>query len=192
MVTRNSPMATPHLKSTIPELRAPRITDAPAMQRHFANWNVVKHIGGIPWPYPKDGALSYIERRREDAHHQEIYFWGLFASQAPEELIGAIEYRFVKGDDENRGFWLSEAHWGKGLMTEAVRLSQDFVFFELGKTEVLVRNLVSNHRSRRVKEKTGGELIGTGRGEYHDGPRKEEIWRITRDRWIAARQFDGW
>ena len=168
-------------------LRQVGVWDAPAMQTNFGNWNVVKTIGGIPWPYPEDGALTYIERRLEEARTREIYFWGIFLGQDAAELIGAIEYRFYEDEDENRGFWLSEAHWGRGIMTDAVRVTQDFVFLELGKPRLLVRSLRTNAASKAIKEKTGASLIGRSLGLYHDGEREEDVWEITRESWSAAR-----
>lgn len=72
-------------------------------------------------------------------------------------------------------------------MTSAVALTQDFVFFELGKPRLLVRSLCSNAASKAVKEKTGARLIGKSMGAYHDGPREEDVWEITPESWAAAR-----
>lgn len=158
------------------------------MQHHFANWNVVRNIGSdIPWPYPPDGARTYIERRISGRDEEEIYFWGIFLKHASDELIGAIEYRFLEDDDDNRGFWLSEDHWGKGIMTEAVAVTQDFVFFELQKPRVVLRTLCSNVASKRVKQRTGGSVIGTARGSYHEGEMDQDVWEITRESWAKAR-----
>lgn len=44
-------MNTPDLKTRRLLLRGVTLADAPAMQHHFANWNVVRNIGSdIPWP----------------------------------------------------------------------------------------------------------------------------------------------
>ena len=180
-------METPTLDIKGISLRPVSLADAPAMQKHFANWNVVKSIGGIPWPYPADGARSYIERRLKDSVEKEIYFWGIFQKQNPKELVGTIEYRFFDDEEENRGFWLSEAHWGKGIMTDAVSKTQDFVFFELDKPRLLVRSLCTNAASKAVKEKTGARIIGKSKGSYHDGKKDEDVWEITRESWAAAR-----
>lgn len=184
-------MNTPRLETKRLLLRAITLGDAHAMQHHFANWNVIKTIGSVPWPYPLDGAESYIRRRLEDGKKREIYFWGIIQKQAPRELIGAIEYRFFVDEEENRGFWLSEAYWGRGLMTEAVAVTQDFIFFELKKAQILVRSLCTNGASKAVKEKTGASLIGKSRGSYHEGEMDEDVWEITPASWALVRgNFD--
>ena len=161
---------------------------APAVQIHCSNWNIVKMIGGVPWPYPADGAAAYIGRRLAEAETREVYFWGIFLNAAPDVLIGAIEYRFYADEDENRGFWLGEDYWGQGIMTQAVALTQDFVFFELGKTKVIARSLTTNHASNAVKRKTGGRVIGESTDDYYDGPRAEYIWEITPETWARAKR----
>ena len=180
-------MTAPPLETDDILLRQVSLSDAPAMQTHFANWEVIRWIGGIPWPYPDGGAREYITRRREDARHKEIYFWGIFLRKQPAELIGTIEYRFFEDDDENRGFWLSRDHWGKGIMTKAVSVTQDFVFFELGKQSLRIHSLTTNAASNAIKRKTGGLLIDTSIGAYHDGDREEDVWEVTRESWRAAR-----
>ncbi|MEP6020676.1 MAG: GNAT family N-acetyltransferase [Paracoccaceae bacterium] len=180
-------MKAPELDINEITLRGVGLKDAPAVQEHFANWNVVKSIGAVPWPYPPDGARNYIEKRLEDSVQKEIYYWGIFLKQNSDELIGTIEYRFFDDEEENRGFWLSESHWGKGIMTDAVSITQDFVFFELGKPRLLVRSLCTNAASKAVKEKTGAYHIGIRQGSYLDGEKDEDVWEITRESWMRAK-----
>lgn len=72
-------------------------------------------------------------------------------------------------------------------MTEAVAVTQDFVFFELQKPRVVLRTLCSNVASKRVKQRTGGSVIGTARGSYHEGEMDQDVWEITRESWAKAR-----
>lgn len=181
------PRTAPKLEADAIILRPVCLADAPAMQAHFSNWNVIKWIGDVPWPYPEDGAQSYIQRRLNEARSREIYFWGIFLKSHPAELIGTIEYRFFENDDENRGFWLAEDHWGKGIMTRAVILTQDYVFFELGKPRLLMRSLATNLASKAIKERTGARVIGQSYGSYHDGTQLEDVWDVTVVSWQAAR-----
>ena len=55
--------------STTPTLQTERLlltplqlADAPAMQRLFPQWEIVRFLNNrVPWPYPEDGALRYIQ-----------------------------------------------------------------------------------------------------------------------------------
>ncbi|WP_420862723.1 GNAT family N-acetyltransferase [Algirhabdus cladophorae] len=178
---------TPTLASTRLILRSVALDDAPAMQQHFANWEIIKDIGGIPWPYPKNGSLDYIERRLKDSTQQELYFWGIFWHQEPRALIGVIEYKFAKDDPENRGFWIAQDYWGQGLMTEAVGVTQDYVFDVLQKPRLCVTTRSTNLASKAVKDKTGAYKIGVNTGQYQDGEQPQDIWEITPHSWAAAK-----
>jgi len=40
------------------------LSDAPAIQRHFNNWNIIRHLARVvPRPYPDDGAETFISVR---------------------------------------------------------------------------------------------------------------------------------
>lgn len=53
------------------------------------------------------------------------------------------------------GYVLSREHWGRGLMTEAVRAVIRHCFETLGLEGLTVGHFTENHRSRRVIEKCG-------------------------------------
>ena len=141
----------------------------------------------MPWPYPDDGAVSFIKQQFEkiDAG-EEIYQWVLALRAGDGEAIGNISFR--PGADHpkgNRGFWLAEPYWGQGLMTEAVSAVNDFAFGTLGIESYHVCNADSNVASRRVKQKTGAEFVGTVELLHHDGQSKAEKWKVTRAGWLA-------
>jgi RimJ/RimL family protein N-acetyltransferase len=52
-----------------PVLETPRLilhplmpADAPVIQRRFPRWEIVRYLNRrVPWPYPEDGAIRFIE-----------------------------------------------------------------------------------------------------------------------------------
>src|SRR6266581_4945418 len=87
------------------------LSDAPAFQRHFNNWNIIQHLASVvPWPYPEDGAETFIARELERvAAGEEIYNWMLVLRGGDGEAIGNIRFRPRSDDPKgNRGFWLAE------------------------------------------------------------------------------------
>lgn len=73
------------------------------------------------------------------------------------------------------GYWLDEAEWGKGYMTEAVRTVLNYGFGELGLNLVTATCYPHNKRSQQVLERSGfiyeGILHGaesTGEGREYD------------------------
>jgi RimJ/RimL family protein N-acetyltransferase len=70
------------------------------------------------------------------------------------------------GDDIERigaeiGYWLGEAYWGRGIMTDVVRLTTDYAFTELGLERVFAVPFTTNVASCRVLEKAGYLREGT-------------------------------
>src|SRR5260221_2396301 len=89
---------------------------------------------------------------------QRLILRPLAVSDAP--AIGNI--RFVPRPDEpkgNRGFWLAEPYWNRGLMTEAISAVNDFAFNTLRIEKFYVCNVGSHEASRRVKQKNGGAFV---------------------------------
>jgi RimJ/RimL family protein N-acetyltransferase len=181
-------MKTPVLETERLILRPVTMDDAPSLQKHFNNWNIIRRIGvNAPWPYPEDGAESFLKMQQEFIRDGKVFLWTINLKDKPNEAIGLIEFRFREEMDDNRGFWLSEDHWGHGYMSEAVEATQDWIFFELGKDKVIAKNAFDNVASRRVKEKTGARHIGQDVGKYHEGEKAQDIWEITAESWRAYR-----
>ncbi len=181
-------MDTPTIETRRLILRPLALSDTPAIQRHFNNWNIIKNLASVvPWPYPDDGAETFIKQQLEKiAAGEESYQWVLVLKSGDGEAIGNI--RFVPRPDEpkgNRGFWLAEPYWNKGLMTEAIASVNDFVFGTLGIESFYVCNVVTNAASRRVKQKTGAEFVGYIELAHHNGQSKSERWKVTRESWLG-------
>jgi [ribosomal protein S5]-alanine N-acetyltransferase len=183
-------METPTLVTRRLILRPLALSDAPAIQRHFNNWNVIRNLASVvPWPYPDDGAESFISLQlAKIAAGEEIYQWVLVLREGEGAAIGNIHFRprsnSAKGD---RGFWLAEPYWNQGLMTEAIAAVNDFAFLTLGLESFTVCNAVSNVASRRVKQKTGAVFVGHVDVPHHSGETRSERWLVTRESWLAQR-----
>jgi [ribosomal protein S5]-alanine N-acetyltransferase len=181
-------MDTPVLETKRLILRPLALSDAPAIQRHFNNWNIVRHLARVvPWPYPDDGAETFVKRELEKiAAGEEIYQWVLVPRSGNAEAIGNINFRpRAESRKGNRGFWLAEPYWNRGLMTEAIAAVNDFAFLTLGLESFQVCNAETNVASRRVKQKTGAEFIGYVELPHHDGQSRSEKWKVTRETWLA-------
>ena len=79
------------------------LSDAPAIQRHFNNWNVIRTLATVvPWPYPDDGAKTFIKRElAKIAAGEEIHHWVLALRPGDGEAIGNINFR-PKADGRKR------------------------------------------------------------------------------------------
>lgn len=180
-------MRTPVLETARLLLRPLRIEDAGDGQALFADWDVVKHLDGahVPWPYPDDGAYShYSQVTLPKAAAGEWLVWAITVKPAG-RFIGVLTLK-PDAEDENRGFWLGQAYWGKGFITEAIVATTDYAFDVLTMPHLRLANAAANRASSRVKEKAGATLLGVVDHIFVDGPGAKETWLLTPEAWRAS------
>ena len=178
----------PALKTPRLILRPVRVSDAPQIQTLFPHWEIVRYLRNvIPWPYPSDGALHYIRDMALPAIARgEAWHWTLRLKTVPRQLIGFIS--LLKGEKENRGFWLGIPWQGRGLMSEACD-AVTYYWFSVLKFPVLrVPKAVANDASRRISEKQDMRIIATEERDYVSGRFASEIWEITAEEWRARKR----
>lgn len=171
-------------------LRALTIADAPAIQKYFPHWAIVKNLSTrIPWPYPEDGAFQFLSQLvLPKIISGEMYGWAICEKKSPNHLIGAISYCSTEPRELQRGFWLAQEFQGRGYMTQAVCLVQDFLFFECSIPELYFMNAVENMASSRIKQKTGAIYVGPITFEHLSGGTDSELWKLTREDWMRFRK----
>ncbi len=166
-------------------LRPLGLQDAPAVQDGFPKWDIVRYLDAVvPWPYPDDGAFTYIrdvalagmQRGRE-------WYWSIRPHSQPDRLIGVICLRLKPHD--NRGFWLDPAWQGQGLMSEACSPVTDYWFNDLDQPVLRVVKAVANQPSRRISERSFMRMAATFQHDFVSGRLPAELWEITREEWFG-------
>ena len=90
------------------------MADAAQIQALFPHWEIVRTwLNRVPWPYPADGALQYCrDIALPQMERGEAWHWTLRLTAEPEQIIGPIS--LIKGEEDNRGFWLGLPWQGRG------------------------------------------------------------------------------
>ena len=112
----------PTLEGTRCTLRQLRIEDAPSLARHADNEAVWRNLfEGFPRPYTLADAQAWCDAARRPA--AAGFVWGIeVAGQEGREVVGCIGLRPDAGwlrCNAELGYWLGEAHWRRGIMSEA-------------------------------------------------------------------------
>lgn len=178
--------ATPTLYTERLILRPLELADANAIQQQFPHWEVVRYLNAfVPWPYPADGALTYLRDIALPAIARgEEWHWSIRLKSAPEQLIGNVS--LMDHQDNNRGFWLTP-HWqGQGLMTEASAAVTEYWFQTLGRPLMRVPKATPNIGSRKLSERSGMRLIRSDEDNFVSGRFQRDIWEITREEWLQT------
>ncbi len=176
--------ATPTLYTERLILRPLELADADAIQQQFPHWDVVRYLNAlVPWPYPADGALSYLRDIALPAIARgEEWHWSIRLKSAPEQLIGNVS--LMDQPDNNRGFWLAPDWQGRGLMTEVSAAVTEYWFQTLGRPLMRVPKAAPNIGSRKLSERGGMRLIRSDEDNFVSGRFPRDIWEITREEWL--------
>ena len=129
------------------------MNDVASLVRHANNINIARHLRDrFPHPYTEANAREYLKfaSSLEDQSNLAIEVDG--------EAVGAVGY--VQGQDVERfsaeiGYWLGEALWGRGIVTEALTLMTEHAFGERNLLRLFALPFADNAASVRVLEKAG-------------------------------------
>jgi RimJ/RimL family protein N-acetyltransferase len=139
-------------------LRPWRPGDESSLVRHANNRNVWRNLRDLfPSPY------TLADARRWIGHAATRPADTAFAVVVEDEAVGGIDFRL--GEDvflgtAEVGYWLGETFWGRGIMTEAVRVLTAHAFARLALRRVEADVFAWNPASARVLEKAGYRLEG--------------------------------
>jgi RimJ/RimL family protein N-acetyltransferase len=176
---------TPSLQTARLLLEPISMRDAPAVQRRFPRWEIVRQLGArVPWPYPPNGAESFLRSLIQAMEAGRKNAWGLWLKGGPNEVIGIIELWAPDPETrDSRGFWLDPEFQRRGLMTEAADRVVDYAFNDLGWPFLWLGNAKSNIASARVKQRQGAVLIDEVPFAFVGGEELRQVWLLKAEDW---------
>jgi RimJ/RimL family protein N-acetyltransferase len=139
-------------------IRGWRKGDEVSLQRNADNPNVSGFLmDRFPSPYTLVAAQFWVNSLLKQEPLVN------FAIAINDKVIGGIGLELredVYRKTALLGYWLSEELWGKGIMTEAVKLVTDYAFANLDLIRIQAGVLSKNPASMRVLEKAGYQKEG--------------------------------
>ena len=130
-------------------LRTARLTlrpltpqDDAAIVAALADWDVVRWLTAVLWPYTRGDAAHYRTVIAADPGHPH------WAIDAGDGLVGVISVT------PDLGYWLAPAHHAKGIMTEAA-CAVVAAAFAAGVDHLVSGHLPGNVPSRRLLQRLG-------------------------------------
>jgi 8-oxo-dGTP diphosphatase len=162
---------------------APR--DAVPIAGLLANWEVIRWLSSTPWPYRLEHADGFIAARALATETRCDLIRAIVCGPA---LIGIIAIE-PRGGRPTLGFWLGEAYWGRGYMTEAASAVVDW-YFEAGAGDDIASGYFAGNRaSARVQARIG--CVEVGQGKLWSVPLGTEVQhidtRLRRSVWMSRR-----
>jgi RimJ/RimL family protein N-acetyltransferase len=168
-------------------LRAPMMKEAAQLASLAYNIKVASMMTGMPHPYTRGDAETFICRTAEPDITGCTY---AVTSKQTEAVLGCAGLSIDREEKLLLGFWLGEPHWGCGYATEAAHALVDLAFNTLNAERLHTRCRVSNNASRRVIEKCGFQFTGIGMlSSIAVGQFSAEHFTLERRVWASLK---GW
>lgn len=164
-------------------LRQPQLGDAEPIARYLNDFEVSGNLARVPFPYHLSDAKAWLRTRLPNLPPEATNF---AIELAGEGLVGQVG--FHQGPNGPIiGYWLGRPYWGRGIMTEAVEASLDWLFSATTATEVYSGVFHFNAASLAIQTKLG--FTQTGRSSLLCLARGAEVehidTKLTRSVWKA-------
>ena len=152
--------------------------DEPALVRHANNRQIWMHLRDkFPHPYLDEHAGIFLKLMAEK---QPRTVWAIEVDGEAAGGIGIEQLTDVERVSAEIGYWLGEAHWGKGVMTEALIAVTADVFQRFDVLRIFAMPFADNIGSIRVLEKAGYVLEGRLRhSSIKDGQIRDQLMFAT-------------
>lgn len=158
-----------HLQLLMPKDAENLVSSLIENQDHLKQWL----IWAVEIPSISDYQTKIIPSWLQKFADNNGFEVGIFFNNT---LVGMIGLHYI--DWRNKvtelGYWISEAHQGKGIMTTTVRALTDYCFDELQLNRVMIRAAAENIKSCAIPKRLGFIEEGITReaqllhGNYHD------------------------
>ena len=165
-------------------LRDPRAGDASRIEALASEWDVARMLGTMPYPYPENGAGSWIERMEQGRAAGDGY---AFIIEQQGRLFGVIGLGVRDDGTVELGYWLGRPYWGQGFATEAAWATVGAFFEDTGAEGLACDNFVDNPASARVIRKCG--FRDTGLARRWCEARQSDV--LSRTHWLSRADWQG-
>lgn len=153
-------------------------TDADSLHRHANNRRVSSQLRDrFPYPYELHHARTFLTWISQQASPT---VWAIEVDGEAAGGIGVELHSDVERVSAEVGYWLGEAHWGKGIATEALRAITAEAFRRFEITRLYAVPFADHIASVRVLEKAGYVLEGRMRqSAIKDGTIRDQLLYAT-------------
>lgn len=157
------PLATERLT-----LRPFRPDDADALHRLVNDWEVVRMLSRLPFPYPRPLADEWIASTARQIGAGSNYALAITGQEdGAELLVGCVGLRLdVKPRVGMLGYWIGRRFWGHGVATEAAARLSRWALANLDLDRLEAHVAEDNPASSAVLRRIGFHTIGTGRERF--------------------------
>ena len=160
-------MAAPVLTTTRFMLRPLRPDDAGTIHRLVNDWEVVRMLAPLPFPYPRDLTADWISSTAAQMRDGRAWHFAVVATAVPDQLLGCAGIRVDAGNRSgDLGYWVGRRHWNNGIAGEAARRLSHWALANLPVDRLTAQVAADNPASVAVLRRIGFREVGTGRQAF--------------------------
>ena len=170
-------------------LRAPHEEDIDALAHLANNSAIATMVSRMPHPYSAKDAADFVRRTKDGAIGNCVY---AITKAENGEFLGCCALEpHPGGETLELGYWLGQPYWNRGFATEAAHALIDMAFRSRDIAQIDARCRVTNLPSRRVIQKCGFQLQGSGMADNLalGGMVAVEWYRLDRKTWMSLKSW---
>ena len=143
------------------KIRKWKLTDAKDIAVALSNKKIQDNLrDGLPYPYSEQDGIDFISSMLS-ANEDETFAFAITLDDKVIGSIGVFRQQNIHRQTAEMGYYIAEEHWGKGIMTDAVKQTCDYVFKNSDILRIYAEPFAYNKGSCRVLEKAGFQYEGT-------------------------------
>ena len=143
------------------KIRKWELSDAADLAAAVSNKKIQDNLrDGLPYPYTEQDGADYISAMLS-ADENETFAFAVTVDGKAIGSIGVFRQSNIHRQTGELGYYIAEAYWGKGIMTEAVKQICEYVFRSSDIIRIYAEPFACNIASCRVLEKAGFQYEGT-------------------------------
>lgn len=137
------------------------LSDAADIAAALSNKKIQDNLrDGLPYPYTEQDGREYISEMLA-ADGDGTFAFAVTVDGRAVGSIGVFRQGNIHRQTAELGYYIAESHWGKGIMTEAVKQICGYVFGKSDIIRIYAEPFAHNVASCRVLENAGFRYEGT-------------------------------
>ena len=130
--------------------------DLKILVNHLNNWNVVKWLVNVPYPYTLNDAETWLDIASKEQLALNIYLKSI--------LIGGITInKRTSNNTPVLGYWIGEDYWGKRYAIEACNSLISYFFSNYSGNILYASHILKNEKSKKILFNLGFQKVSVGK-----------------------------
>ena len=143
------------------KIRKWKLEDKNALAELLNNKKILNNLrDGLPYPYTVKDAEEYITAMLS-ADKTKNFAFAIVVNEEVVGSIGVFRCDNIHSRTAEMGYYIGEPYWGKGICTNAVQQTCQYIFENTDIIRIFAEPFARNKASCRVLEKAGFQFEGT-------------------------------